>query len=480
MNASIVRSLLRDAYYQVVDNLGFRILAVLFLLPVIFLLLVGFREDGIWLAHYWRWDYLEWLPTQRLPQGQVMTAADISEVRNAVLNQLVWLVADQFGNVYGFVFGIAAISFFVPQMLERGAADVIFSKPVSRAALFLSRYVAGLIFVGLLSIVLVGGMFVGLWASSDYLDFGLLWTILTLIYGFAIFHAISCAIGVFTRSAIAAILLTVVFMPVNCAMHAWFENNSLALAADAQSVEDGGDPVERTTADKLMQATVDAVHVVLPKSRDAARIARSLRKRLEDAQVEFTDNDLGLTIEAAPEGFRRELRSALDHDGLTWLAPHEGGLGEASWRLRRDELAVVGSRSALAKQYKKELSADPVRTDVSRRTADRFEWREKRGEEDRLRRRWVFQIGDSILQLDYDAEASWAATDSAEHAAQVFLAGIKIIDEKERQAQLGSYESRLGWSAPWRFNAAFSVVTTLLFVVAVLALGWWRLSRIDF
>ena len=43
MNKHIVRSLFQDALYQVFDNLGFRILGVLFLLPV----LLTFLGDAV-------------------------------------------------------------------------------------------------------------------------------------------------------------------------------------------------------------------------------------------------------------------------------------------------------------------------------------------------------------------------------------------------------------------------------------------------
>mgnify|MGYP001267179955 CR=1 FL=1 len=478
MNATILRSLLRDAYYQVVDNLGFRVLAVLFLLPALFLLLVGFREDGIWVARYWHWDYSEWLRSAA-PEMKVVPEGEMAKLRADLLEQLVSAVltlADQ----YGTLFGIAAIAFFVPQMLERGAADVVFSKPVSRLALLLSRYVAGLVFVGLLSSLLVGGMFLALWITSDYVDLGLLWSVPTLIYGFAIFHALSCAIGVFTRSSIAAILLTIVFMPINCGMHTWYERNSVGELKDEARVAAGGQPTERDWRTRALRAFVDVYHFTMPKGGDGRRIAASLRKRIEREPPEFADDDLGLSIAAAPEGFRREPRSAFHKEGVTWIAPHPEGGGEATWRFKRDSVERVGKRSDLVKQLKKELNADGRLVTISEVSANRFEWREKRGDEERLRRKWVSQIDDAILIIDYDAEAKWAEAAENEHTARVFAAGWTIQSTASRREQAESYDGVFAWDAPWRFNAALSVGTTLLFIVGVLALGWWKLSRIDF
>lgn len=478
MNATLARALMRDAYYQVVDNLGFRILAVLFLLPALFLLLVGFRDDGIWVARHWHWDYLSWLP-EEASRSAPRTPAELSELRGEIVAGLVDLVlvaADR----YGTLFGIAAIAFFVPQMLERGAADVVFSKPLSRAALLFSRYIAGLLFVSLLTVVLVGGMFAGLWISSDHFDPGLLWSIPTLVYSFAIFHAISCSIGVFTRSAIAAILLTIVFMPVNCGMNTWFERNAVRLQRDALRVERGESPRPRELSELALDTFVDAYHLVAPRTSDGMRIAAMARRRVEHQASEFADDDLGLAIAQAPAGFTRDVRSSIHAEGLSWIAPHPSGGGEASWRFKRDSVERAGKRTELVKQLKKELGVDGKLVSISEISAYRFEWREKRGDEERLRRRWIAQVDEHIVQIDYDAEAQWAQAPENEHAARVFAAGWTLRERRSRRVEAETYDGMFGWTAPWRFNATLSVATTLMFIALVLALGWWRLSRIDF
>ena len=151
MNRSIARSLFRDALYQVVDNLGFRILGVLFLVPVVLTFLIGFRENGLWIAFHWHWTWEEVVSGLGIPTTDPSGQSMLSDVREGLLQTMIKLIVDYVADRFGFVFGIAAISFFVPQMLEKGAADVVFSKPVSRATLFLSRYFAGLLFVGILS-----------------------------------------------------------------------------------------------------------------------------------------------------------------------------------------------------------------------------------------------------------------------------------------------------------------------------------------
>lgn len=483
MNRSIVRGLFQDALYQVLDNLGFRILGVLFTLPVLLSFVIGFRDDGIWFLHYWSWSYTDMLQGFGANAADPAASAALAGVREMLLDRIVSLVVDWVADKFGFVFGIAAISFFVPQMLERGAADVVFSKPVSRPALFLSRYVAGLIFVGLLSGLLVGGMSLGFAVTSGYRDSGLLWSVLTLMYGFAIFHAISCTIGVFTRNTIAAILLTLVFMPINCAMHAGWEQMAVSDHEEQEfrASKEQPEPKEEPGAMiGLLRSGLTTYHVLAPKSRDAVRIARKWRKSIEDREPEFEDLDLGLSVLEAPRGFKREPRSSFKGDGLLWIAAHPDGAGEARWTLRSEPMSAVGSRSSVTKRLRKELGVEPTRSDISTRYTDRFDWSEARGDEQRTRRRWVFQVGSELLTLDYDAEQGWAAGDEAENSVQAFVASIQVKEELQRQADAGSYERYFAWGGPWQFNAWFSVLSTLAFVAAVLGLGIWKLRRIDF
>jgi ABC-type transport system involved in multi-copper enzyme maturation permease subunit len=472
VNAAIVRALLRDAYYQVVDNLGFRILLVLFLLPGLFFLLVSFRTDGIWVVGTWQLSP-EWLT------GGGATPPNVAALDQRLQMQLDNIVDNVLSvfDLFASVFAIAAVSFFVPQMLERGGADVVFSKPVSRWALYLSRYVAGLAFVSLLAVVLIGGVFSGLWLASGYFQPRLIWVVPALVYGFASLHAVSCLFGVLTRSSIAAILLTVVFMPINYGLHNAFERR----AVEQHVAEASDKPAEPTSAASAVFGVVlDAYHLIGPKNGDGARIAKALRERLDYVEPEFVDEELGLTIDASPEGFQREPRSALRQEGLTWLAPHPDSGGEATWRIKAESVERAGELSAVSKALRKELGVDSKPTIIGKVTGRRFEWTEQRGQESRLRRRWLVQVNDELLTVDYDAEAAWAAREESERMARAFTSGWLLEGDAKRRARAASYDDLFTWDAPWRFNAVLSILTTLLFIALTLALGWWKLSRIDF
>jgi ABC-type transport system involved in multi-copper enzyme maturation permease subunit len=488
VNRNVARALYDDAVAQVLDNIGFRVLFALLALLVLPTLVFGFRQSELVVLWYWHVPYHEFMPS-------IEGASDAigPNFAKETVQHLQSVLVDGLGGTLGVFFSVAATAFFMPRILEKGAADVVFSKPVSRLALMLSRYCAGLLFVSILAVALVGGTCLGFRVVSGYADFGFLWSIVTLVYLFAVYHAVSLVSGVFTRSTIAAVLMTVLFFVVNLIVHGgWSVKEAIVDRHGepaASSAPSGGEAAQEEGLSVPMRAFVvvaDVFHYALPKTGDAALIAKSFRERFERESMELVDDDARLRLSAAPGGFEREPRSSLERDGAVWIAPHPGALGEARWTLKKAKTSDAGSRSSVAKAAKKRLSEDPgviglatERSDVGGRVADRFEWREKRGGEERLRRQWIFQGGEWVLTLDYDAEAAWAADETRETSARAFIASFGFEDEFAR-AQEGSHERQFGWKAPLKHNAWFSIATTLAFVLVVLAVGWWKLGRIDF
>jgi hypothetical protein len=61
------------------------------------------------------------------------------------------------------------------------------------------------------------------------------------------------------------------------------------------------------------------------------------------------------------------------------------------------------------------------------------------------------------------------------------MKGVRV--ERDEVSFLGKdewYEKRFGWTAPLRFNAFFSLLSSFAFAALMLGISAWRLSRIDF
>lgn len=270
MNAHTLRALFLDAIYQVLDNRVFRVLAVLILLPVASVFCVGFREDELVLffgVKAYSYD--------TLVETFGITASSIGEARVILIENAADIIAGFLSGSLGMAVMIAATAFFVPRMLEKGAVETLFHKPVPRLLFFLSRYVAGLVFVALLCTALVSGVYAGFLFSSGYSYPGVFWELPGAIYAFGVVHAVSMLIGVWSRSTPAAILLSIFFFVGNGCVHtAW--NMKESLASRRVATEDS----ETEGLSQLLEGVsfaLDTAHFVLPKPGDADLMVESLR-----------------------------------------------------------------------------------------------------------------------------------------------------------------------------------------------------------
>jgi len=520
MNPNIVRALALDAFYQVLDNWVFRILTGLTLVPILLTFLVGFREEGIVLLFGWKtWAYEDIL-------GSMGAAgAGMYDPQGTAIEILLQLFFEQVAGGFGILLAIAATAFFVPRLLEKGAADLYFHKPVSRPALYLSRYLAGLMFIALSASVLVLGMFAGLALSSRHVDPGVLLAAPLLVYVFALVFPFTMLVGVVTRSTVASILLSGLFFLFNgCIQSSWIaweqarNGPSLALVTGTPAEPEAspapeGSAVEEEPATEAkktpafldgLRLTLDVVRTVLPKTSDADVIARKLRRSLN--APEFRDEGEYLALFRLPGGLRRseeplaagalapELLPVLGERRYAAVADEPGGPRYSLWsrpierttskigdkeRVREETSSRAGERledtlAALAGSRTVERRSARLPRDIG---TSRVSWSAADGAALTTSCAHVFKgpEGELVFTLlvELPGEADAAQLDAAvERLAQQLGFDRNAIDEW--------YPAQLRLDAPWRTNLAFSLGSSLLFVAALLGLGLWRLARIAF
>lgn len=163
-------------------------------------------------------------------------------------------------------FGTAIIMFlstimtasFLPSMLSKGTVDLLLVKPIHRTSLFLYKFTGGLLFMFLNTAIIMGGIWLALGLQTGVWTNALLMCILIYTFQFAIFYAVSALAAVFTRSAIVAILGSVILWVLLFAVgwtH-WF------------FIEKGRDTKPASTTGHWAYVTYDAVHSVLPHYKD--------------------------------------------------------------------------------------------------------------------------------------------------------------------------------------------------------------------
>jgi hypothetical protein len=179
-----------------------------------------------------------------------------------------------FGAWIAIIVSIVITAFFIPNMLRKGTIDLLLVKPIHRPTLLLYKFVGGLTFIFLNTMVAVGGVWAALSLRAGVWAPGFLISILTITFFFAILYAVSTLFGVLTQSPITGILmalLTVGVLTVVGWIHWTFE--------ERRQREQAGDIAR--TEEGPWHATIDVLHAVLPRVRDLDYLtARTLSREL--------------------------------------------------------------------------------------------------------------------------------------------------------------------------------------------------------
>jgi len=297
-----IRGLFQDSALQVLDNKVFRVLLGLALLPILVTFVIGIHEHSFSILFgLWEIDYPNWIS---------MLGDD---PRGALLELFIDAVINSFAGGIGVTICVAATAFFVPRMLEKGSADLVFTKPISRSVLYLSRYFTGIFFIALLATFLTVGMYLGVLLASGLSYPAILWSTLTLIYIFALVHGVTMLIGVFTKSTPAAMILGMMFFFGNGCVHTGWqvvdafttEENPMS-AVIAEGMEEGS-PWD--TVKDIAVAALDGAHYVLPKTSDAPLVVLHTQDALFGTKRAATRMDMQTSFTTREEERRAERRA---------------------------------------------------------------------------------------------------------------------------------------------------------------------------
>lgn len=515
MNKPLIRALLRDSIGQVLDNSVFRILIGFSVLLILSTFVVQFREDEVALLFGLRsWGYesiLGWLP--------LMDNTITEDQRILAIEFFVGVFVEFLMGNIGMMMAVAATAFFVPRMLEKGAADTLFSKPVSRCTLLIARYVTGVAFVGVVAIFLVTGMYVGLNVASGYNDPGFLWNSATMTYAFALIFGVTLLVGVFTRSTVASVLLSLIFFLLNGCVHQawlgleqqiwWMETEIERQKQTADEEEDDGleYAVEMEGGVKVMRGintVVAPLHYVLPKTTDAPILAAMLRRQLTERPPEYMDEERGLEIDDLPEDFE-----ILLDPGTSPFASHDDPAWTIVFAAERTRGERV-DRIELAQRSKREIPYGSNGRTRSENSREAFEALQQDLEatgavvtvvddvrfDGGVRPRALQWLGHSESAIESGFLATWrfggdffvlrcvapdpGTTDELESLSEELYDETSIEYGRDQVESGRWYANRFGWSSEWKYNAYFSIGSSLLFTLVVLLLSWLKLRRIDF
>jgi ABC-type transport system involved in multi-copper enzyme maturation permease subunit len=178
----------------------------------------------------------------------------------ATLGSWVYLVEStllgDIGATIAIMVSIIITAFFIPNMMRKGAIDLLLSKPMSRPLLLLYKYIGGMTFVFLNTAFAVGGVWLVIGLRTGLWGPGILWSIPAITFYFAVLYAISTLAAVTTRSAIVAILVTMGFWAVMFLVG--FIHNKLEPLRNDRGLE----------ISKTVFTVSDTLNAVLPRTTD--------------------------------------------------------------------------------------------------------------------------------------------------------------------------------------------------------------------
>lgn len=117
------------------------------------------------------------------------------------------------------ILAVVSTASIFPDFVSGGAIDLSLSKPIGRLRLFLTKYVAGLLFVTLQVSVFSVAAFVLIGVKGGAWEPAIFLAIPIIVLFFSYLYCVCVLLGVVTRSTIAALMLTILFWFVIFLVH---------------------------------------------------------------------------------------------------------------------------------------------------------------------------------------------------------------------------------------------------------------------
>lgn len=330
------------------------------------------------------------------------------------------------------ILALVSTAGMIPDFLSAGGVDVVLSKPIGRARLFLTKYAGALMFAALqaaafsLAVFLVIGIRGKSWEPVVFLTIPLVTAFFSFLY------CISALVGLLTRSTIAALMSAIGFWLLIFAAH--------------------------TTETIYLQVKVGAEQRVVALEARAVDV----RKSIEDLKAEPAPAASTRPEAPAPSGSGRGLLGALADAARTeFLADSSASLPKAerlSIELSRVEASLERDRARLRSYTTGHSIAFAAKT-ILPKTAETME----------LLKRSMLSMSDIQQFQDPDSYDNYAPppdpNDPDGHAARV----------SDMRAAAETVQSILRARSVW-----WVLGTSLLFEAAIVGLAVRIFSRRDF
>ena len=192
-----ISALFIDAYRELNHRRLFWITLGLSVIAVAAFAAIGNDEEGLTILH--------WSIPFPLLSTNFIPSADFYKFIFAQLGVGYWL-----GWVASIIALVSTASIF-PDFVDRGSIDLMLSKPIGRARLFLTKFATGLLFAGLQVLVFTAASFLVIGFRGGDWEPWLFVAIPIVLIFYSYLFAVQAVIGLLTRSVIASIIGVLLF-----------------------------------------------------------------------------------------------------------------------------------------------------------------------------------------------------------------------------------------------------------------------------
>lgn len=262
-------ALIADSFRESLDRKIFWVMLLIEFVVVAAMFCIGFSPGRVDIL-FGTWSFAT-------DHFTTMSGVDTAKIAGLTVH----FIMDMVLGWAGVTLAIIATAGFFPTMLERGAVEVLLSKPLSRGKLFLGKYLGSMAFITIHATIFVLLSFLVIGVRWNVWLPGYILTIPLLVVLFSYIYAISAWAGVMFRSAVPAVLLS---------LGAW------VAFAGVQAAGDMFDAFPSWKENRLAYAVVNTARWCVPKTHDITYVAAkwsgaSTTTELVPDAVEIEQND---------------------------------------------------------------------------------------------------------------------------------------------------------------------------------------------
>jgi len=192
-----------------------------------------------------------------------------------------YYITEWWTTLFGVVLGLITCASLFPDFMTPGSIDAVLSKPIGRWRLFFYKYLSGLLFVfSLVAVLAVMAFFtirwrLGFWHGAVF------WSVPLVLALFSYLYAVCVLFGVWTRSALASLLLTMLFWLGCWGLH-WAEQLSAQMSRTTSAAAALTGEARPLTHAEVAHRIFRGFMVVLPKTGETTSLVKRAVLRDQD------------------------------------------------------------------------------------------------------------------------------------------------------------------------------------------------------